>query len=85
MPVLGVSDVIEGAGTVTVVEPQIDPVQAAIVVEPEANAKALPKSVESFVTVATELLEEVQLADARFCVELSANVPVARSDCVPAI
>jgi hypothetical protein len=83
MPVLGVSEAIEGAGTVTVVEPQIDPVQAEIVVEPEANAKALPKSVESFVTVAMELLEEVQLADARFCVELSAKVPVATSICAP--
>jgi hypothetical protein len=59
------------------VEPQIEPVHALRVVEPVVTAKATPRSLESLETVAMVLLEELHVAEAKVCVLLSLNVPVA--------
>ena len=73
--------------TVTVVEPQKVPVQAVTVVEPAATPKTTPLLLESlvtplllpesFVTVATVLSKELQIAETSVCVLPSPNVPVA--------
>jgi len=66
-----------GGSTVTVVEPQSEPVHALTVTEPVAAATALPRSLASFEIVAIVLSEEFQVTEARVCVLLSLNVPVA--------
>jgi len=78
-----------GEMTVTVVEPQTTPAQAVTVAVPTATPKTTPLLVESlaiplllpesFVTVATVLSEEFQITEARVCVLLSLNVPIATS------
>jgi len=78
---------VPGEMTATVVEPQIDPVQALTVADPTATPKTTPLLVESFVmplllpesfvTVTTVVSEELQIAEASICVLLSPNVPVA--------
>jgi hypothetical protein len=73
--------------TVTLVEPQISPVQAFKVADPTFTPKTTPLLVESFVMplllpesfvmVAMVLSEELQIADTKVCVLESLNVPVA--------
>jgi len=80
---------VPGEITVTVVEPQMAPAQALTVAVPGATPKTTPLLVESlviplllpesFVTVATVLSEEFQITEARVCVLLSLNVPIATS------
>src|SRR5277367_3021700 len=86
-PAFGVKVVIIGsAGTiVSAVEPQIVPVHALIVAEPTARPKATPRFPESFDMVMTGVFDELHVTEAKFCVLLSLNVPVATKDCgVPA-
>lgn len=73
--------------TVTVVEPQMAPVQALTLAVPGATAKTTPLLVESLVTplllpeslvtVATVPSEEFQITEASVCVLLSLKMPVA--------
>jgi len=66
-----------GTDAVSVVEPQMEPVQALMLVEPTPRANACPVFVESLVTLATVLLEELHTTEANCCVVLSLKVPVA--------
>ena len=64
--------------TVKVVEPEMLPDVALIVVEPEAAEVARPLEPDVLLIVATPVLEELQVTAAvRFCVVLSEKVPVA--------
>jgi len=63
--------------TVTVVEPQIEPAQAVMVADPAESPYAWPRLLSSLVMVATALLEELQVAEARICVPPPLKVPVA--------
>jgi len=64
--------------TVRVVDPEMLPDDAVIVVEPVAAAVADPLEPVALPIVTTPVLDELQVADAvRSCVVLSENVPVA--------
>jgi len=78
-PELGDKAIISGFGTTTprVVDPQIDPVHALTVVEPFATQVATPWLLESLEIVAMVLLEELHVTEAKVCVLLPLNVPVA--------
>ncbi len=59
----------DAAVTVSVVEPEMPPDTAVIVVEPVATEVARPLEPAALLIVATPVLEELQVADAvRFCV-----------------
>jgi hypothetical protein len=66
-----------GATTVTAVEPQIEPVHALTVAEPNASPKPTPWLLESLETVAMTVLEELHVTEANVCVLLLLNVPMA--------
>jgi hypothetical protein len=86
-PAFGVKVVMIGSAgtTVIAVEPQIVPAHALIVAEPTAKPKATPRFPESFDMVMTGVFEELHATEAKVCVLLSLNVPVAIKDCgVPA-
>jgi hypothetical protein len=69
--------------TVRVVEPEMFPEVAVIVVVPVAIEVALPFDPVALLMVATDAAEEAQLTDAvRPCVLLSEKVPVAVNCCV---
>ena len=78
-PELGDKDAISGSAetTVIVVEPQIEPVHALTVVEPVATPKVTPRLLESLETVATAALDVLHVTEAKVCVLLSLNVPLA--------
>ena len=58
--------------TVSVVDPEMLPTVAVIVVVPAATAVASPLDPAALLIVATPVLEELQVAEAvRFCVVLS--------------
>ncbi|HEX9154392.1 MAG TPA: hypothetical protein VF819_02445 [Nitrospira sp.] len=64
--------------TVRVVEPECVPETAVTVVVPVPTAVALPLLLAALLMVATELSEELQVADVvRSCIVLSEKVPVA--------
>ena len=63
--------------TVAVVEPQIEPVHAVTVVVPVVRPSAKPRSPESLEMLATAVLEELHVTEARVCVPLSPKVPFA--------
>ena len=64
--------------TVSVVDPDILPDVAVIVVEPAATDVALPLEPAALLMAATVVDDDFQVADVvRFCVELSEYVPVA--------
>ena len=67
--------------TATLVVLHTEPAQAVTVVVPVVMAEILPELVESLVTVATAVFDELHRADARVCVLVSLNVPVAMSCC----
>ncbi len=68
--------------TVSVVDADTAPDVAVIVVVPAATDVAMPFEPAALLTVATELLEELQVTAAvRFCVEPSEYVPVAVNCC----
>jgi hypothetical protein len=68
--------------TVSVVDPEMLPDAAVIVVEPAATDVARPFEPAALLTVATPVLDELQVTAAvRFCVVLSENVPVAVNCC----
>ena len=70
----GVTDIDESVAAVTVrvVEPEMLPDVALIVVVPVATDVARPLEPAALLIVATAVLEELQVADAvRFCVEPS--------------
>ena len=68
--------------TVRVVEPEMFPDVAVIVVEPEAAEVARPLEPAALLIAATPVLEELQVTAAvRSCVVLSENIPVAVSCC----
>lgn len=79
-----VSSVSCADGTVIAAEPQIEPAQALIVAVPADRAKTAPALVESLVTVATFVAEELQLTESKDCVVLSLNVPTALNRCAVA-
>ena len=81
-PAFGVKVVIIGsAGTIVrAVEPQIVPVHALIVAEPTAKPKATPRFPKSFDMLMTGVFEELHVTEAKVCVLLSLNVPVATKD-----
>jgi hypothetical protein len=69
--------------TVSVVEPDIPPDVAVIVVEPTADDVASPLEPAELLMAATAAADEFQVTDAvRSCVVLSENVPVAVNCCV---
>jgi len=70
----------DGAETVTVEEPQIDPVHAVTMELPTLTASPIPKLEMSLLTIAAVELEEFHATEARVCVLLSLNVPVATKD-----
>ena len=68
------------AVTVSVVDPEIVPDMAAMVVEPVARAVAKPIEFAVLLMVPTAELEELHVTEAvRSCVVPSENVPVARN------
>lgn len=69
--------------TVSVVDPEVPPNVAVIVVEPVAIDAARPWEPTVLLIVATPVLDEFQMAEVvRSCVVLSENVPVA-VNCLP--
>jgi len=68
------------AVTAKVVDPDIAPDAAAMVVEPVSTAMTEPADSAVLLTVATLVLDELHVTEAvRFCVVPSENVPVATS------
>ena len=65
--------------TVSVVEPQIEPAHALMVVVPPATPKACPELVASLLMVATAVLEELQVTAARVWWLPPLKLPVARN------
>ncbi len=64
--------------TVSVVDPDVEPDVAVIVVEPAAIGVARPIEPAVLLIFATDVADEVQATDVvRFCVVLSENIPVA--------
>jgi hypothetical protein len=64
--------------TVRVVEPEMPPDAAVIVDVPKATGVAIPLEPAILLMVATDVADELQLADAvRSCVVLSVKVPIA--------
>ncbi len=64
--------------TVSVVDPDIEPDAAVIVVEPAATGVASPIEPAVLLIFAIDVADEVQATDVvRFCVVLSENIPVA--------
>jgi hypothetical protein len=69
--------------TVSVVDPEMLPDVAAIVVEPAATEVASPLEPAKLLMAATAAADELQVTDSvRSCVVLSENVPVALNCCV---
>ncbi len=69
--------------TVSVVEPDMLPDVAVIVVEPAAAEAASPLEPAALLIAATDAADELQVTDCvRSCVVLSENVPVAVNCCV---
>jgi hypothetical protein len=69
--------------TVSVVDPDMLPDVAVIVVEPAADEAESPSVPAALLIAATAVADEFQITDAvRSCVVLSENVPVAVSCCV---
>ncbi len=69
--------------TVSVVDPEISPDDAVIVVSPAAMPDAVPLVPEVSLIVATALSDDVQIVDSvSSCTVLSVNVPMAVNCCV---
>jgi hypothetical protein len=69
--------------TVSIEEPETDPIDAVIVVLPAARENAFPHSASALLTVATDDVDVLQVARwLIFCVVSSVKVPIAVNCCV---